>query len=106
MAFSKAKFFDPLLYHQSSWSKALAHPARIIILTHLQENGITPFHVLKKKIPLAATTISQHLRILRTNGLIEAEEKFPYTYYKINRTTCEYLAIKLTDLQYEFIQQA
>ena len=104
MAFSKAKLFDPLPYHQSFWSKALAHPARIIILTHLLENGVTAFHELRKKIPLATTTVSQHVRYLREFGLIEGEDKFPYTYYKLNSDTCKTLAIKITDLNFDFSQ--
>lgn len=80
MAFSKAKHFDKVTYQQSFWSKALAHPARIIILSHLLENGTTPFHILRKKISLAKATVSQHLRILLHADLIEVEERFPHTY--------------------------
>lgn len=105
MAFSKAKLFDPLPYYQSFWSKALAHPARIIILNLLLENGVTSFREIKKQVPLASTTVSQHLRILRSSGLIEAEEKFPYTYYNLNRNTCKNLALKITDLHLDFIQK-
>ncbi|HJW30085.1 MAG TPA: ArsR family transcriptional regulator, partial [Saprospiraceae bacterium] len=75
MAFSKAPLFDKPHFEQSFWSKALAHPARIIILTHLLEYGITPFYDFKKLIPLAPTTISQHLRQLRQAHLIKAYEK-------------------------------
>jgi ArsR family transcriptional regulator len=102
MAFSKAKLFDPLSFQQSFWSKALSHPARIIILNYLLENGTTPFREFKKIIPLAPTTISQHLRTLREKELIEAEEKFPHTYYNLNRKNCKDLAIRITDLHLEY----
>ena len=104
MAFSKAKIFDPLPYHQSVWSKALAHPARIIILNHLLQNGITPFHEIRKQIPLATTTVSQHIKLLLNHGLIDAEEKFPYTYYKLNQKVCRTLALKISGLNSGFGQ--
>ncbi|MEO5905770.1 MAG: winged helix-turn-helix domain-containing protein [Saprospiraceae bacterium] len=104
MAFSKAQSFDPTSYNQSIWSKALAHPARIHILNYLLENGKTPFRQLCKIIPLSSTTISQHIRLLRTYHLIEAEEIVPYTYYKLNRKTCAYLALIITNMHIEFSQ--
>ena len=103
MAFSKAKQFDPLTFHQSFWSKALAHPARIIILLHLLENGTTPFQALWRKLPLARSTVSQHLKTLREAGIIEANEKFPHTYYNLNRDFCKSLADKLNSIQHVFL---
>ncbi len=104
MAFSKAKLFAPLTYDQAFWSKSLGHPARITILTHLLENGTTPFYEICKLIPLSSTTISQHLRTLRLNGLIEAEEKCPHTYYKLQNINCKILALKIRDMHYNFTQ--
>ncbi|MEP6645855.1 MAG: winged helix-turn-helix domain-containing protein [Saprospiraceae bacterium] len=98
MASSKAKLFAPLHFDQSRWSKALSHPARIVILLYLLQNGITPFYKLRKQIPLASTTVSQHLRFLRESGCIESEDIFPYTYYKINISFCKSLAAKIADL--------
>jgi DNA-binding transcriptional ArsR family regulator len=103
MAFSKAKQFDTTTFHQSFWSKALAHPARIIILLHLLDNGTTPFQVLWKKLPLARSTVSQHLKTLREAGIIEAKENFPHTYYNINKEFCKSLADKLNSIQQVFL---
>lgn len=105
MAFSKARFFEPIPFHQSIWSKALSHPARINILTYLLANGITPFYELRKIIPLASTTASQHLAKLRSLGLIEAEEKCPHTFYKLNKSICKSLALKISNLHSEFSAQ-
>lgn len=102
MAFSKAPHFDLLTFQQSFWSKALAHPARIIILSHLLENGETSFQILRKKIPLARSTVSQHLKILRQAGLISAEERFPHTYYKLNPSVCKELIDKIINLHVAF----
>lgn len=104
MAYSKAPLFDQVVFQQASWSKALAHPARIIILTYLLENGVTPFYRLAKKIPLAKTTVSQHLRNLREAGVIESFEQYPHTYYKINADLCEELALRIKSLHSSFIR--
>ena len=102
MAYSKAPLFDQVVFQQSFWSKALAHPARIIILTYLLENGVTAFYVLAKKLPLAKTTVSQHLRYLREKGLIDSFEKYPHSYYKINKKNCHDLAEKIQSLHAAF----
>lgn len=102
MAYSKAPLFDALSFNQSFWSKALSHPARITILDHLLQNGVTPFYVIAKKIPLAKTTTSQHFRNLRHAGLIESFAKYPHTYYKLNQKTCMDLAQKLNGLNNSF----
>lgn len=102
MAFSKASHFHPITFKQSFWSKALSHPARIIILSHLLNHGETPFHVLAKLIPLAKTTVSQHLRILRLIGLIESYEVYPHTIYKLHHKSCKDLAIQLENLNQSF----
>lgn len=88
MALSKAPVFDKLAYHQSLWSKALSHPARIHILLYLHNNGTTPFHILKSILPLHRTTVSQHLAILRRAGLIRIHEKYPHSYYTLNEKVC------------------
>ena len=102
MAYSKAPQFDALTYEQSFWSKALSHPARIIILKHLLENGLTPYHVLAKKIPLAPSTVSQHLRSLRQAGLIDTSEIYPHTYYFLNHKVCRDLSSKLKSVNKSF----
>lgn len=103
MAHSKAPLFDTHAYHQSFWAKALAHPARITILSHLLENGVTPFYTLAKRIPLAKTTVSQHLRMLRQAGLIESFDKYPHTYYRLNHEACKGLAQQINDLNNAFL---
>ena len=104
MAFSKANRFDTVIYHQSFWSRALSHPARIIILAHLLENGETSFAVIRKKIPLARTTICQHIRILREAQLVAVEEVYPHTFYSLNSGLCCELADKIKSLNQSFLK--
>jgi DNA-binding transcriptional ArsR family regulator len=98
MARSKAPLFPELPFHQSIWAKALSHPARILILTHLHESGLTPYRTLCKRIPLARTTVSQHLQILRDAGFIILKEEFPHSYYELNPKVCKALSLKIMDI--------
>ncbi len=102
MAYSKAPLFDNLAYQQSVWAKAFSHPARITILEHLLLNGVTPFYIIAKKIPLAKTTVSQHFRALRQIGLVESFDKYPHTYYHLRHKACKELAHKLEALNHSF----
>ena len=83
MAFSKAPLFPERVYIQSLWNKAQAHPARIMILEYLLENGITPYWKICQLVNLAPTTVSQHLRHLRQAHYIEPHVIYPCTYYFI-----------------------
>lgn len=102
MAHSKADLFHPTLFNQATWCKIQAHPARIIILTHLLEEGPAPFFAFNQKIALAGPTISQHIRYLLKYGIITIEEKYPKAIYAIDKATCGNLAILLTELQFQF----
>ena len=104
MAFSKAPNFPTPLYRESILSKARAHPARIITLNYLLENGTTSFQDICRLIALAKTTVSQHLRHLRRDHFIVAEERFPHTYYTINEVYSTELAIMLSDLNLQYTQ--
>jgi DNA-binding transcriptional ArsR family regulator len=102
MARSKARLFDPLLYQQSLWFKAHAHPARIIILFYLLENGICPFSQICRHIPLSKEAISQHLKFLRKEKLVILEEKYPYSYYSLNIQQCKLMNKKIKSLSVKF----
>src|SRR5262245_25356371 len=106
MAFSKAILFDPDRFNQSFWSKAFAHPARIIILTYLLENGTTSFHIIAKLIPLARPTVSQHFRFLRKAGLVTAEDIYPHTYYQLSNKLCKKLAARMIAMETSFAKSA
>lgn len=50
--------------------KALGHPARVQLLKYLSAYGACYFGSLAEVLPLAASTISQHVTILKQAGLI------------------------------------
>ena len=70
----------------SKFAKALGHPARIIILKHLSNQSCCFTGGLMEVLPLAQSTISQHLKELKDAGLIEGEVNPPKVKYCINES--------------------
>ena len=67
------------------FAKALAHPTRIVILKHLENQSCCFTGDLVDVLPLAQSTISQHLKELKNAGLIQGELKPPKIKYCINQ---------------------
>ncbi len=65
--------------------KALAHPARIRILKHLLNEGRCLCGRIVEILPLAQSTVSQHLKILKEARLILGETEGQKTCYCANR---------------------
>jgi ArsR family transcriptional regulator, arsenate/arsenite/antimonite-responsive transcriptional repressor len=54
-------------------AKALGHPARVKILRFLLEREECMAGAIVDELPLAQSTVSQHLKVLREAGLIHGE---------------------------------
>src|SRR5882672_5296776 len=54
-------------------AKALAHPARVAILRALAKRGTCVCGEIVEVLPLAQSTVSQHLKELKAAGLIRGE---------------------------------
>jgi DNA-binding transcriptional ArsR family regulator len=61
--------------------KALGHPARVMIVRHLLSKNTCICGELVSLLPLAQSTVSQHLRLLKDCGLIQGEIQGPKTCY-------------------------
>ena len=68
----------------AKFAKALGHPARIIILKHLSNQSCCFTGDLLEVLPLAQSTISQHLKELKEAGLIVGEVNPPKVRYCID----------------------
>jgi len=66
------------------FAKALGHPARITILRHLASLETCCFNEISKELPLADSTVSQHLTELKKAGLIQGSIEPPRVQYCIN----------------------
>ncbi len=67
------------------FSKALGHPIRLIILKYLSNQSCCYTGDLVNVLPLAQSTISQHLKELKDAGLIDGEVVPPKVKYCINQ---------------------
>jgi ArsR family transcriptional regulator, arsenate/arsenite/antimonite-responsive transcriptional repressor len=67
------------------FAKALSHPVRVKILTLLASQTCCFTGELTELIPMAQSTISQHLKALLEAGLIQGEINPPKVRYCIHR---------------------
>jgi ArsR family transcriptional regulator len=65
--------------------KALAHPARLAIVRALMRIDGCCCGDIVRNLPLAQSTVSQHLKILREAGIIRGEISGPRTCYCLDR---------------------
>lgn len=64
--------------------RALAHPLRMKILGFLDEQGTINVNKIYNTLKLEQSITSQHLRILRTVGLVNTLRDGKFIYYSIN----------------------
>jgi ArsR family transcriptional regulator, arsenate/arsenite/antimonite-responsive transcriptional repressor len=67
----------------AAFAKALGHPVRVRILRMLAGRNARMCSHIVDELPLAQSTVSEHLRILRTAGLVKADETGPRVGYCI-----------------------
>jgi DNA-binding transcriptional ArsR family regulator len=84
MAHSKADTFDSKTASLARLAKALSHPARIAILETLAKKNSCVCGEIVKVLPLAQSTVSQHLRELKEAELITGEIEGLTSCYCIN----------------------
>ena len=69
MGVSKKELFTSSQNNVAKLAKAIAHPARIAILEHLMKNACVCGDLVDV-LPLSQSTISQHLKELKSAGII------------------------------------
>ena len=69
----------------SKYCKALGHPIRVRIMEILINDGECITGDLCDRLPVAQSTVSQHLKILKENGLICGTVDGPKRCYCVNR---------------------
>lgn len=73
----------------ATFAKAMGHPVRIKILRLLTQQACCYTGDLTDQIPLAQSTISQHLKALKEAGLIQGEIVPPKVKYCLNESNWE-----------------
>jgi ArsR family transcriptional regulator, arsenate/arsenite/antimonite-responsive transcriptional repressor len=84
MAIHKREEFTQREQELSAFAKALSHPARIAILSQLAKKNECICGELVEVLPLAQSTVSQHLKELKNAGLIDGTIDGPRSCYCIN----------------------
>lgn len=73
MAITKAKLFNSSQIRTAELMKALGHPARIAIIELLAGRDTCICGDITGQLPLAQSTVSQHLKALKNAGIIKGE---------------------------------
>ncbi len=74
--------------------KALSHPVRLCIVRNLLEQRCNVGH-MQECLGIPQSTLSQHLAILRSKGILAAERAGAETYYKVVNEDAKALVVLL-----------
>ncbi len=89
MGATKTAFFNTDQNTIAGIMKALAHPARIAIMEYLMRVDTCICGDIVEELPLSQPTISQHLKELKTAGLINGSVEGNSICYCINAQAIE-----------------
>ena len=104
MALARKEEFSRKENDLSDFAKALSHPARLAILTALAEKKECICGDLVLDLPLAQSTVSQHLKALKEIGLIKGTVDGPKSLYCIDWKVFEEYQRKLVSWSEKMIQ--
>lgn len=86
MAINKKTEFTERDQQIAAVAKALSHPARVAILRALAQRGTCICGEIVEVLPLAQSTVSQHLKELKESGLVTGEVEGTKSCYCIDWT--------------------
>lgn len=80
----KSELFNKEFTDNAIYFKALSHPARLQILQFLAESKSCITGDISDELPLGRTTVNQHIKELKTIGLIQGHVEGVTTKYCLN----------------------
>lgn len=89
---------DPTADEFAKLAWAIAHPARVQIVRLLISREACVCGEIVDSLPLAQSTVSQHLKILKESGLIQGEVDGPKVCYCIHAKQLERLKTLVASL--------
>lgn len=98
MAIHKKEEFSRKEQDLATFAKAISHPARIAILKVLARCNECICGEIVEVLPLAQSTVSQHLKELQKAGLIKGTIEGPRSCYCINWTAFEKFSTEFNGL--------
>lgn len=66
--------------------QVIAHPVRLLVLTHLEREGPLSAGELQERLRIEASLLSHHLRLLRDARLVRAEPRGRRRIYRLEDT--------------------
>ena len=97
MGITKSQIFSQQQNNLAQIAKVLGHPARIAILEHILKANACICNDLVSEIGLAQATISQHLKELKSIGLISGTIEGKKVCYCINKKRWDEIQQELTN---------
>ena len=76
--------FSEELLEMSQFASALAHPARLAVVTQLRDGQEASCGQLVEALPLAQATVSQHLKVLVEAGLLHSRREGHKIMYQLD----------------------
>lgn len=98
MGITRTDIHSDALNKAARFAKAFAHPARLKIIQHLISTRACIVNDLVDVIGLSQPTISQHLKELKSIGIIKGEIEGPRICYCINDTVWNEMQTIFQDL--------
>jgi len=95
---------DPDVKRSAEIAKALGHPARVAILKILADRNTCFCGDITEILPLAQSTVSQHLKALKEAGLIQGNVEGVRTCYCLNPDGIKELQNLLSELSDELVK--
>jgi len=88
---SKKKYYTEHQEKLAGYARAMSHPVRVFVLDFLANNLDKCCYSgdMVENLPIARSTLSEHLKILKNAGLIQGEINPPFIKYCINRENWE-----------------
>lgn len=84
---TKEKYYTDTQEKMARYAKAPGHPVKVFIIAYLVKNANRCCYSgdMAEELPIARSTLSQHLSELKDAGLIQGEINAPYIKYCINK---------------------
>jgi len=98
MGISKSAHFNEQQNSLANMAKALGHPARVAIVEFLLQQKECVCGDIVSELPLAQATVSQHLKELKTAGIIKGSIEGNSICYCLNEETIAEFISFLTNI--------
>lgn len=106
MGTTKTNLFSEETINMADLLKAMGHPARILIVQFLLEKNTCVCGEIVDELPLAQATVSQHLKALKSAGLIQGTISGKSVCYCLNPEKIQELKNFFTEISSKSIQAA